>query len=97
MLSILSDFFVKFLAQVLPFLLRWYYKPEKIAAKIKVRISSDGDGIVFWGGEMPRAQAWLQITNLSPFPIRFDRIYGYFWYGTQLAPFFLLKQLKGPD
>lgn len=92
MSSILSDFFVKLLAQVFPFLLRWYYKPEKIAAKIKVRISSDGDGIVFWGGEMPRAQAWLEITNLSPFPIRFDRIYGYFWYGTQLAPFFLLKQ-----
>jgi len=34
----------------------------------------------------------LEITNLSPFPIRFDRIYGNFWYGTQLASFFLLKQ-----
>lgn len=92
MLSILSDFFVKLIAQALPFLVRRYYTPEKIAEKIRIRISSDGDGIALWGGELPRAKAWLEITNLSPFAIRFDRIYGNFWYGTQLAQFVLLKQ-----
>jgi hypothetical protein len=92
MLSILSDFLVKLLAQVLPIVLRWHYRPEKIAEKIKIRVCSEGDGIVFWGGEIPYAVAWLQITNLSPFPICFDRIYGNFWYGTRLAYFCLLKQ-----
>lgn len=92
MLSVLTDFFVKLFAQIVPFALRWYYSPAKIAEKIKIRVCSEGDGITLWGGELPYAQAWLEITNLSPFPIRFDRIYGNFWYGTRLAPFFLLKQ-----
>ena len=92
MLSVLTDFAVKLLAQVVPFALRWYYSPAKIAEKVKVRVCSEGEGMVLWGGELPYAQVWLQITNLSPFPIRFDRIYGNFWYGTRLAPFFELKQ-----
>lgn len=92
MLNILTDFLIKLLGQVVPFTLRWYYSPEKIAEKIKIRVCSEGEGIALWGGELPYAQAWLEITNLSPFPVRFDRIYGNFWYGTRLASFFLLQQ-----
>lgn len=92
LLNVLTDVSVKLLSHTVPFLLRWRYTPEKIAEKIKVRISSEGSGIELWGGELPFAQAWIEITNLSPFPIRFDRIYGHFWYGTRLAPFAHLQE-----
>jgi len=92
MFELLKEFAIKSLGQLLPFLVRWYYKPEKLAGKIKIQIRSSGDGVIFDCGELPYVRAWLEITNLSPFPVEFERVYGHFWYGTRLSPFFFLKR-----
>jgi len=94
MFEILKEFAVKALGRVLPFIIRWYYKPEKLAKKIKIQICGVGDGVVFECGELPYVRAWLEITNLSPFPVEFERLYGHFWYGTRLAPFYYLKRVR---
>lgn len=91
-LHVLAEFGIKSAGHVAPFLLRRYYTPARIADKVKVRVCGEGDGITLWGGELPYAQAWIEITNVSPFPIQIDRIYGHFWYGTRLAPFLHLKE-----
>lgn len=96
MLNLLLEFIVKFLGYALPSTIRWRYSAIRLAGMLKVRIRESGDGIVFRGGEMPNAQAWLRITNLSPFPITIDRIYGHFWYGTQLAAYQDLGQHTVP-
>lgn len=92
--NLLTDFFVKVLGKLLPFMIRWYYKPEKIAQKIIIRIRSSHEGITFYGGELPHITAWLEITNLSPFPLELERLYGHFWYGTRLAAFYFLKRCR---
>lgn len=61
-----------------------------------MRVRESGDGIVIAGGKLPQARAWLRITNLSPFPIVVDRIFGNFWYGPQLAAYSNLKQCTVP-
>lgn len=92
--NLLTDFVVKVLGKLLPFAIRWYYKPAKIAQKIKIQIRGSHEGVTFYGGELPRAMAWLEITNLSPFPLEIDRLHGNFWYGTQLAAFYFLKRCR---
>lgn len=94
MVELLQEFIIKVLGRVLPILVRWYYKPEKLAKKIKIQVHSSGDGVIFDCGEMPYARARLEVTNLSPFPVELERVYGHFWYGTRLSPFLYLKRVK---
>ena len=93
MFEILKEFAVKALGRVLPFLVSWYYKPDKLAKKIKIQVRGAGDGVVFECGELPYVRAWLEITNLSPFPVEFERLHGHFWYG-KACPVLLSKENK---
>jgi hypothetical protein len=88
------EFLIKFLAWAAPFTLRKAYPPNRIADLIKVRISSDGEGIEFWNGELPKAKTWITITNLSPFSLELDRAFGSFSYGAELENFFYLQKEK---
>ncbi|MEZ0209247.1 MAG: hypothetical protein ACAH17_03680 [Candidatus Paceibacterota bacterium] len=81
MLELFKDFLLKALGFALPFVVRWIYKPEKLANGIKVRIRGDGDGVTYNCGELPNIRIWLEVTNLTPFQIEFDRIYGQLAYG----------------
>ena len=46
MFEILKEFAVKALGRVLPFLVGWYYKPDKLAKKIKIR-SAEPETVLF--------------------------------------------------
>lgn len=92
MYELVKEFSVKLLAKLLPWTLRWLYTPEKIAGLIKVRISSEGSGIELWGGELPHASAWIQITNLSPFTLELERAYGSIEYGSSLDRYNYLRK-----
>lgn len=94
MIQMLIDFAVKFLAWAAPFTLRKLYPPERIAGLIKVRISAESDGINFWNGEIPRARAYVTITNLSPFHLELDRAFGSFSFGAELEKFSYLQKEK---
>lgn len=96
MLDILIDALVKFLAWIAPFTLRKVYPPQRIADLVKTRIAADSDGIEYWGGELPRARAWITITNLSPFHIELDRAFGSFAYGAEVEKFVHLQREKIP-
>lgn len=92
MIEILIEFIVKLLGWALPFTLRRWYPPKRIDGLIKVRVSSQGEGIEFWNGDMPKVRVYVEITNLSPFPLEIDRAYGSFEYGSDLEKFTYLKR-----
>lgn len=81
MFELLKDFSLKALGFLMPFVVRWFYKPAKLASGIKVRVRGEGDGITYNCGELPNVRIWLLVTNLTPFEIELDRIYGQFAYG----------------
>lgn len=96
MYELLKEFAVKAVAKIFPWALHWLYPPEKIGSLIQIRIASDSDGIEFWGHELPKARAWIQITNLSPFTLELDRAFGNFEYGSDLERYWHLKKQKIP-
>ena len=92
MFELIKDFSFKFLAFVLPSVVRWFYKPVKFAENIKVRIRGEGDGVTYDCGELPNVRIWLLVTNLTPLEISIDRIYGQLFFGCQLGEFSHLKR-----
>lgn len=87
MFELLKDFGFKLLAFIFPSVVRWIYKPGRFDEGIKIRIRGDGDGVTYNGGELPNIGIWLLVTNLTPFEISFDRIYGKIYSGCQVGDF----------
>jgi hypothetical protein len=94
MTKLLKDTLLKFLGYAMPFAVKWFYKPGKIDEGIKVRVRSDGDGVMYDCGNLPNVRISLQLSNLTPFTIEFDRIYGELWYGGFLGKFTYIKKHK---
>lgn len=92
MTQILVEFFVKLLAWAMPFTLRWRYPASRIDSLILVRVLSQGDGIEFWDGDIPKARAYVEFINLSPFHLEIERAYGSFEYGADLEGFTYLRR-----
>lgn len=80
----------------MPFAIRWYYKPGKIDGLIKIRVRGEGEGIVFNCGDLAGARIWLHLSNLSPFVLEVDRLYGQVTLGNVVGTFAYLRkeQLK---
>jgi hypothetical protein len=75
MLEVAKDITLKLLGFLVPRLLGWFYKRSWIADRIKIRVSSEGDGVVVNGGrDLPNLRITMQVTNLSPFSIELDRV-----------------------
>jgi len=81
MLELLKDFGLKALGYLVPFVLAWFYPPEKIAVDIKFRVRGDGDGVTYEGGELPKVSIWIRASNLSPFNIEVDRLVVRLYFG----------------
>jgi hypothetical protein len=94
MVELLKDTIPKVLGYIMPFVVRWFYKAGKINEGIKVRVNSDGDGVTYNCGELPTVRIWLQLSNLTPFTIEFDRIYGQLCYGGVLGEFTHIKKYR---
>lgn len=87
MFELLKDFLLKALGLVLPFVVRWFYKREKFIKGIRIRVRGEGDGVMYNCGELPNVRIWLDITNLTPFEIEFERLYGQFALGSVIGDF----------
>lgn len=87
MLALLSDFGLKLAAHVAPWLVRYFYKVDRLHAGVKIRIVDGDAGISIDCGELPRFRAWVRITNLTPFKLTVDRVYGDLYHGAKLAEF----------
>ena len=96
MKELLADFLFKLAAYLLPWIVRRFYRVERLIDHVKIRVQNEGDGITFNCGDLPFARVWLRITNLSPIELEFDRIYGHVYHGSQLAEFQSLDRRKVP-
>ena len=92
MIELLTKAAVKLLGFLMPFTLRWYFTGQRLADNVKITVASDGEGIEFWGGELPQIEAWVVITNLTPFALELDRCYGSFGFGQPLCEFMNLER-----
>ena len=92
MFELLTKATVKLLGFLMPFSLRWYFTAQRLANNVKIRIASDGEGIEFWAGDLPRIEAWVIITNLTPFALELDRCYGSFGFGQPICEFMNLER-----
>lgn len=73
MLELLGNFAVKLLGRFIPVAIRWYYTPKRMENFVRARLAPEGDGVQLWAADLPHANAWMVVTNLSPFPIELDR------------------------
>ena len=92
MLELLKDFLLKVLSFIMPVVVRWFYKPAKLDKGIKVRVLGEGHGVTFNCGELPNVRIWLLVTNLTPFQIEVDRIYGQLAYACVIGEVAHLKR-----
>lgn len=76
MLELVQEFVLKILSKITPIFAKWLYDSKKFDEAIKIRVRSEGDGITYNCGELPNIRIWLSLTNLNPFEIVIDRIYG---------------------
>jgi hypothetical protein len=54
-------------------MLRWYYSKDKLSKLVYVDIQPRGQSTVVDLGPCASVRMWLQLINLSPFPIELDR------------------------
>jgi len=92
MFELFKDFLLKVLGFVMPFVVRWFYKPAKLANGIKVRVRGEGDGVAYNCGELPNVRVWLLVTNLTPFQIELERIYCQLAYGCVIGEIVHLRR-----
>ena len=90
-MELLIEFSIRLLEWLAPFTLKKLYPIKRIDGLIEIRVSPTGEGIEYWGGDVPRVQAWIEIINLSPFHLKMDRAFGAFLYGSEVAEFTHLK------
>jgi hypothetical protein len=83
---------VKFFGYLLPFTLRWWYSPQRLADGLNIFISSESDGVEFWAGDLPYVQVWIVITNQTPFALELDRCFGSFGFGLPVCEFAHLER-----
>lgn len=64
------------------FVLRLFYKPERVQARVKIGLQ-DGDRPIsaYWGAQVPSIQINFQITNLSAIDLILDRMLIDVWFG----------------
>src|SRR5207247_10514116 len=85
MLELLRDFALKALGELVPFIVAWFYKPEKISASLKFRVQGHGDGVTYECGDLPSVRIWFLVSNLSPFKVEIDRLQAQVAYGAVIG------------
>lgn len=96
MFEFARNFIFKLAALGAPWVVRYFYGVDKLNQNIKIRVQAEGDGIVLNLGDLPNVRVWLRITNLSPISIEFDRVFGKFTYGAELAEFSNVERRRVP-
>lgn len=80
------------LSYVAAFALRWYWSEKRLASRVRTTVRSENEGIRIDGGEVPEFYAWLEVQNLTPFPIDVDRLYGEVYCAGRIASFVWLER-----
>jgi len=52
---------------------RWYYTPERLSSLVYCDLSPRGESVAIDLGQVTSARIFLQVINLSPFPMEIDR------------------------
>jgi len=64
-----SGTITRVMSYIFGFIMKKYYTKQKLASMVKINVSSEHSGITVNCSELPDARAWLEVTNLSPFPV----------------------------
>ena len=65
--------------------LRRYYTVQKLSDLFDIKVSSEPTGFTIICSELPRAKAWIEITNMSPFHIIVHEIEADFYLPDRVA------------
>lgn len=93
MWDLISGAILRSLSFFAGFILRWYWTEKRLASRIKTTISSEHEGIRIDAGELPKFHAWIEVTNLSSFPVEVERLHGEVYYGARIASFIWLDRV----
>jgi hypothetical protein len=56
------------------FLLRLWWPKERLASRIRIDVRPRHSPVQVNGGEISKADIWLEIQNSGPFPVELDRL-----------------------
>lgn len=76
------------------FALRWYWAEARLAARVRTSVAADRQGVRVNGGELPEVTIWLEVQNLTPFPIEVDRLFGEIFCGGRITSFVYLERRR---
>jgi len=82
---------IRVMSYAFGFIMKRYYTNKKLSSMVKVKISSEHSGITINCSELPDARAWLEITNLSPFPITIHGVEAELYLSGRVARFISLN------
>lgn len=74
------------------FALRWYWSEQRLASDVRTVLPGDRQAVRIDGGENPSVAVWLELQNLTPFPIEIDRLFGEIFCGCRIASFVYLDR-----
>lgn len=96
MFEALIDFIIRLLGRIMPFMVRWYYKPDKLRKLIDIQVPMDQEGLIFVLSQFPHVSLQLEIKNRLPFLIEIDRLIVYLHVQSRNLQFYFLekKQIK---
>ena len=77
-------------------LIRYFYKPDKIANFIDINLRSNGSINLHFGMEVPEIVLYFQVYNRSPFTITLDRLLIDLWVGQPTLKGAILKRYVIP-
>ena len=64
----------KLMAWLPPFLIRWKFTKEALAARVRIDVRNRPHAVQINGGEISDATTWLTIQNAGYFPVQLDRL-----------------------
>jgi len=91
-----SGTIIRALSKVFGFVMKKYYTKQKLSSMVKVNIGSEHSGIIVNCSELPDARAWIDVTNLSPFPVTIHGIEAELYLSGRIARFVNLFNQEVP-
>lgn len=91
-----SGTIIRILSKVFGFVMKKHYTKQKLSGMVKVAINSEHSGIIINCSELPDAKAWIEVTNLSPFPVTIHGIEAELYLSGRVAIFVNLFNQEVP-
>lgn len=85
------------LAKLPGWLIRYFFKPDKIANSIDIDLRSNGPVNISLGMEIPEISLYFHVYNMSPFSLILDRLLIDLWVGQPTLKVAMLRRYVIPQ